>query len=112
MVALVKGRGDQAYGLGLLGVPGRDELGSDGRHCLFCLQARVEKPQTGDGGEVRGELGEAVDGDEDAGDGEGLRRDGGRGGRGALEGVVRCRHGRECGESQLRVVVWLVVIRG
>ena len=84
VVALVEGRGYQARVLGLAGVPRGYDLGRHGRHGFFGLQARVEQPEAGDGGCGGGHLGEAVDGDEDAGDGEGLRGDGGGGGRGAL----------------------------
>lgn len=84
VVALVKGRGYQAYVLWLAGIPGGDDLGCHGRHGLFGLEARVQQPQTGHRCGGWRHLIDAVDGDEDAGDGEGLRGDGGRGGRGAL----------------------------
>lgn len=98
MVALVEGDGEETGG-GVGGTAGVDACvpggyygGGDGGHLLGGLEARVEEPEAGDGGRCGWELGEAMDGGADAGDGVGVRGDGGQVGGGALERVVGSCH--------------------
>lgn len=48
VVALVEGNGYEAFGGGLAGVVGGDDLVGKGRHGLGSLETRMEKPETGD----------------------------------------------------------------
>jgi len=85
VVALVEGHGEEAVGGRGRGraraaappVPRVDAEAADGEHGLGLLQARVQQPEHGDGVAWGGELGEAEDVREDAGDVECLGGDGG-----------------------------------
>lgn len=71
VVALVPGGGDEPPRPGGgLAVPGVEGQRSDGRHVLLALQPRVVQPKARDRGGARRELGQPVDVDVQAGDGE------------------------------------------